>query len=39
MLISVINKYSKTFSESVRGERVDSKELSGGAKINQIFDV
>lgn len=40
LLISLLNKYNKIFTETLRGdgESYDGKEVCGGAKINYIFD-
>lgn len=38
LLISLINKYSKYYIETLRGNFFIDKELCGGAKINTLFD-
>lgn len=38
LLISIINKYCKYYTDTLKGEFFINKELCGGAKINTLFD-
>lgn len=38
LLISIINKYAKFYTDTLRGDFFIDKELCGGAKINNLFE-
>jgi len=38
MMIALLNKYNKLFTETLRGEHFIENELCGGAKINYLLD-
>ena len=38
LLVSIINKYTRYYTETLRGERFINKELSGSARMNTIIE-
>ena len=39
LLVSIINKYTRYYTETLKGERFINNELSGAARINTVIEV